>query len=167
MFKKGHWSNFPKYDGSRVIPFLVWFLPIWTTLSYWMDHSESSDDLENCFKKSAINGRMCRKIKIWVFSCEKCTKNNKKAEKTSFFSFQGQGQIQWPWKCYQKIRHVEMIKKGHWTIFVNMLVYYVAEFLCFWRVFCVLGQIWPPLEAKRELCQSWGIMGYIRKAIYN
>ena len=59
-----------------------------------------------------------------------------------------------------------MFKKGHWTIFVNMLVYYVAEFLCFLRVFCVLGQIWPPLVAKRELCQSWGIMGYIRKAIY-
>ena len=78
-----------------------------------MDHSESSDDLENGFKKSAIKFWMHRKVKNWVSSREKCTKNTKKAEKTSFYTFQGQGQIRWPWKCYQKIHNLEMVKKGH------------------------------------------------------
>ena len=63
-----------------------------------MDHSESSDDLENGFKKSAINVRSNKKVKIGGLSREKYEKNNKKkferAEKTSFFTFQGQGQIQ-------------------------------------------------------------------------
>ena len=58
-----------------------------------MDHSESSDDLENGFKKSAINVRIHRKVKNWVVVPEKCTKNNKITEKTSFVTFQGQGQI--------------------------------------------------------------------------
>ena len=52
-----------------------------------MDHSESSDDLENGFKKSAIKFRMHRKVKNWVSSRDKCTKNTKKAENTSFLHF--------------------------------------------------------------------------------
>ena len=37
---------------------------------------------------------MHRKVKNWVSSREKCTKNTKKAVKMSFYTFQGQGQIQ-------------------------------------------------------------------------
>ena len=86
-------KHFCKSDGFRVIPFCVWFLPSRTTLTHYMDHSESPDDLENGFKKSAIKFWMHKKVKNWVSSREKCMKNTKKAEKTSFFTFQGQGQI--------------------------------------------------------------------------
>ena len=64
----------------------------------------------------------------------------KKAEKTSFYTFQGQGQIRWPWKCYQKIHNLEMLKKGLWSISVNPMVSELFHFVCdFYQVWA----LWP------------------------
>ena len=47
--------------------------------------------------------------------------------------FQGQVQGQWPWNWYQKMRHVENLKKGHYSISVSTIVYILIRKICKFR----------------------------------
>ena len=62
----------------------------------------------------------------------------------------GQGQNQWPWKFHLWIRHAQIFKNGHWTIFITIIVWVLL-----WKIRknCRLSSLWGSMVAKLELCQ--------------
>ena len=118
----------------------------WTTLTHCIGWTTQNHQMTlKMFFKSAINGIMHRKVTNWVLSSEKCTKNNKKAEKTSFFQFSRSRSNSVTLKMLPKnpaCRNVQKRSLNHFCKYVGLLCSWVFVFLK--SILCFGANLTPP-----------------------